>query len=96
MEGPLQTFFFSLTSNLNRTLLKNISTELSILCMLFWQEKIKIKIREKILMICFIFYLNCLNDKEKGLKFLIYKKIQIPVSLGIWILTYFKENPHSY
>ena len=40
--------------------------------MLFWWEKIKI--REKILMICFIFYLNCLNDKEKQLKLLIYKK----------------------
>ena len=26
------------------------------------------------LMICFIFYLNCLNDKEKGLKLSIYKK----------------------
>ena len=25
-------------------------------------------------MICFIFYLNCLNDKEKGLKLSIYKK----------------------
>ena len=46
----------------------NISTELSILFMLFWQEE------EKILMICFIFYLNCLNDKEKWLKLSIYKK----------------------
>ena len=25
-------------------------------------------------MICFIFYLNCLNDKENGLKLSIYKK----------------------
>ena len=39
---------------------------------LFWRENIKI--REKILMICFTFYLNCLNDKEKGLKLSIYKK----------------------
>ena len=47
---------------------------MSILFMLFWREKIKIK--EKILMICFIFYLNCSNDKEKWLKMSIYKKIQ--------------------
>ena len=40
--------------------------------MLFWREKIKT--REKILMICFIFYLNCLNDKEKWLILSIYKK----------------------
>ena len=40
--------------------------------MLFWWEEIKTK--EKILMICFIFYLNCLNDKEKWLKLSIYKK----------------------
>ena len=40
--------------------------------MLFWREKIKI--RENILMICFIFYFNCLNDKENGLKLSIYKK----------------------
>ena len=45
---------------------------LSIKFVLFWQEKKKI--REKILMICFIFYLNCLNDKEKKLKLSIYKK----------------------
>ena len=44
----------------------NISTELSILFMLFWQEE------EKILMICFIFYLKCLNDKGKELKLSIY------------------------
>ena len=44
----------------------NVSTELSILFMLFWQEEIKIK--EKILMICFIFDLNCLNDKEKSVQ----------------------------
>ena len=49
----------------------NISTELSILFMLLWWEEIslfwreEIKTKEKILMICFIFYLNCLNDKEK-------------------------------
>ena len=49
----------------------NISTELSILFMLFWWEEIslfwreEIKTKEKILMICFIFYFNCLNDKEK-------------------------------
>ena len=49
----------------------NISIELSILFMLFWQEEIKI--REKILIICFIFDLNCLNDKEKWLKLSIYK-----------------------
>ena len=73
----------------------NISTELSILFMLFWREEIKTK--EKILMICFIFYLNCLNDKEKWLKLSIYiKKIQFPLSLGIWISTYFKGNPYSY
>ena len=40
--------------------------------MLFWREEIKI--REKILMIYFIFYLNCLNDKKSGLKLSIYKK----------------------
>ena len=46
--------------------------------MLFWREKIKTK--EKILMICFIFYLNCLNDKENGFKLLIYKKkLQFPL-----------------
>ena len=48
----------------------NISTKLSILFMLFWREEIKTN--EKILMICFI--LNCLNDKEKELKLLTYKK----------------------
>ena len=48
----------------------NISIEFSILFMLFWREEIKTK--EKILMICFI--LNCLNDKEKELKLLTYKK----------------------
>ena len=50
----------------------NISIELSILFMLFWQEEMKTK--EKILMIYFIFYLNYLNDKNKGLKLSIYKK----------------------
>jgi len=50
----------------------NISIELSILLVLFWREEIKTK--EKISMICFIFYLNCLNDKDKGLKLSIYKK----------------------
>ena len=50
----------------------NISTKLSILFMLFWWEEIKTK--ENILIICFIFYLNCLNDKEKALKLSIYKK----------------------
>ena len=59
----------------------NISIELSILFMLFWQEEIKI--REKILIICFIFDLNCLNDKEKWLKLSVYKKIQFLLSLGI-------------
>ena len=44
----------------------NISIELSTQFMLFWQEEIKIK--EKILMICFIFDLNCLNDKEKSVQ----------------------------
>ena len=34
----------------------------------------KIKTMEKILMIYFIFYLNCLNNKENLLKLLIYKK----------------------
>ena len=72
----------------------NISIELSILFMLFWQEEIKI--REKILIICFIFDLNCLNDKEKWLKLSVYKKIQFLLSLGIWIPTCFKGNPHSY
>ena len=73
MEGSLQTFFFFFHSGiLNRTLLKNILTKLSILFMLFWWEKIKI--REKILMNCFLFYLNCLNDKENRLKLSIYKK----------------------
>ena len=58
----------------------NISTKLSILFMLFRQKEImlfmreKIKTKEKILIIYFIFYLNCLNDKEKLLKLLIYKK----------------------
>lgn len=61
----------------------NISTKLSILFMLFWREKVKTK--EKILMICFIFYVNCLNDKEKMLKLSIYKKIQFPLNLRIWI-----------
>ena len=41
----------------------NVLTELSILFMLFWREEIKIK--KKILMICFIFYFNCLSNKEK-------------------------------
>ena len=79
MEGLLQIFIFIIFIylfiymwNLNRILSKNISTELSILFMLFWREKVKT--RENILMICFIFYLNCLNDKEKWLKLLIYKK----------------------
>ena len=42
--------------------------------MLFRQEEImlfrreKIKTKEKILIIYFIFYLNCLNDKEKMVK----------------------------
>ena len=61
----------------------NISTELSILFMLFWREEIKTK--EKILMICFIFYLNCLNDKEKWLKLSIYnpkKKNTISFKFG--------------
>ena len=40
--------------------------------MFFWWEVIKIK--GKILMICFIFYINCLNDKEKLIKLSIYKK----------------------
>ena len=58
----------------------NISTGLSIQFVLFWQEEImlfwqeEIKIKEKIWMICFIFYLNCLNDKEKWLKLSIYNK----------------------
>ena len=70
MEGPLQTFFFFHMWNLNRTLLKNISKKFFILFMLFWGDKIKA--REKILIICFIFYLNYLDDKEKGLKLSIY------------------------
>ena len=41
--------------NLNRTLLKKISTELFIQIMLFWQEKIKT--RENILMIFLYFIL---------------------------------------
>ena len=58
----------------------NISTELSIMFMLFWEEEImlfwqeEIKKKEKILMNCFIFYLNCLNDKEKQLTLSIYKE----------------------
>ena len=32
-------------------------------------------------MICFIFYLNCLNDKEKWLKLSIYKKYNF---LKVW------------
>ena len=39
---------------------------LSILFMLFWLEEINIK--EKILMIFFMLYLCCLNDKEKKVK----------------------------
>ena len=58
---------------------RNILIELSILFMLFWREKIKTK--RKILMICFIFYLNCLNDKEEGLKLSIYKKNTISFKL---------------
>ena len=58
--------------------------------MLFWREKIKI--RENILMIYFIFYLYYLNDKENGLKLSIYKKIQFPLGLGILIPTCFKRN----
>ena len=56
--------------------------------MLFWQEEImlfwrkEIKTKENILMICFIFYLNCLNDKEKLLKLSIYKKNTIFFKLG--------------
>ena len=58
----------------------NISTALSILFMLFWWKEIMLfwqeekKTKEKILMICFICYLNCLNDKEKLLKLSTYKK----------------------
>ena len=58
----------------------NTSIELSILFMLFWREEImlfwqkEIKKKEKILMICFMIYLNYLNDKEKWLKLSIYKK----------------------
>ena len=58
----------------------NTSIELSILFMLFWREEImlfwqkEIKKKEKILMICFMIYLNYLNDKEKLLKLSIYKK----------------------
>ena len=48
--------------------------------MLFWREEIKTK--EKILMICFIFYLSCLNDKEKWLKLSIYKKNSIFFKFG--------------
>ena len=70
--GSPSNLIFPHTWNLNRTLLKNILTKLSILFMLYWREKIKT--RKKILMIYFIFYLNCLNDKEKGLKLSIYKK----------------------
>jgi len=58
----------------------NISTELSIL--LFW--------REEILMICFMFYLHCLNNKEKLLKLSIYKKMQFTLNLRIWISINFK------
>ena len=49
----------------------NTSTKLSILFILFWQEEImlflreEIKTNEKILIICFVFYFNYLNDKEK-------------------------------
>ena len=53
--------------------------------MSFWQEKIKT--REKILMIYFIFYLNCLNDKKKWLKLSIYKKY-------ILFLVWESEYPH--
>ena len=56
--------------------------------MLFWWENI--------LMICFIFYLNCLNNKEKLLKFSIYKKYNFLLNLGIWILICLKGNQHSY
>ena len=49
----------------------NISIELSTQFMLFWQEEIKTK--EKILIFFLIFYLNCLNDKERMLKLSIYK-----------------------
>ena len=58
----------------------NISTELSIIFMLLWWKEIilfwreEIKTKEKISMICYIFYLNCLNDIEKLLKLSIYKK----------------------
>ena len=58
----------------------NISTALSILFMLFWWKEIMLfwqeekKTKEKILMICSICYLNCLNDKEKLLKLSTYKK----------------------
>ena len=58
----------------------NISIALSILFMLFWWKEIMLfwqeekKTKEKILMICFICYLNCLNDKEKLLKLSTYKK----------------------
>ena len=48
----------------------NISIELSTQFMLFWQEEIKTK--EKILIFFLIFYLNCLNDKERKLKLSIY------------------------
>ena len=69
----------------------NILIELSILSMLFWREKIKTK--ENILMICFIFYLNYLNDKKKWLKLSINKKkIQFPLNLGIQIPACFKGN----
>ena len=73
----------------------NISIELFIIFMLFWWKEIKTK--EKILMICFIFYLNCLNDKENLLKLSIYKKNIISFKLGNLDIHIFKGNiPHSY
>ena len=66
----------------------NISTALSFLFLVFWREEIMlfwqedIKTKEKILMICFIFYLSYLNDKEKGLKLSIYKKNTISFRFG--------------
>ena len=93
----LQCFQFSVFSfsKISSIQTHPILIELSILFMLFWWKKIKT--RENILMICFIFYLSCLNDKEKRLKLSIYKKkIQFSLSLGIWIPTSFKDNLHSY
>ena len=50
--------------------------------------------REKIFMICFIFYLNYLNDKEKWLKLSIY--IYIYIYIYIFFFKFGNLDTHMF